>query len=90
MGGVCIMDDKKLRKKLKRKMAQVLSRLPDWDIQFSTEPITTLFIGNAGIQTGVDEILLKQLVTNCIQIYLYIYMCDISLLLLLLCIFQEQ
>ena len=61
MGGVCIMDDKKLRKKLKRKMAQVLSRLPDWDIQFSTEPTTTLFIGNAGIQTGVDEILLRQL-----------------------------
>lgn len=55
------MDDKKLTKKIKRKMAQVLSRLPDWDIQFSTEPTTTIFIGNAGIQTGVDEILLKQL-----------------------------
>ena len=54
------MDDK-LTKKVKRKMAQVLSRLPEWDIQFSTEPTTTIFIGNAGIQTGVDEILLKQL-----------------------------
>ena len=53
-------------------MAQVLFRLPDWDIQFSAEPTTKIFIGNAGIQTGVDEILLKQLISNCIQVIIYI------------------